>query len=214
MNGGLFINSMFTYFFLGVSLAAPIGPVKATLLNTGIKNGFFHAWIFGIGALVTDIMYMLMVFFGVAQFIDSPILKTILWSFGCFVLIYTGVENLLTLNKIKMDFKIGKNIRFRQSFLSGFFMAMLNPLTILFWLGIYGSILAGTAGTLTWYQIIIYSIAILLGISLVDFIMAFISSVARKLLNTKLLRSISIISSIAMIGFGIFFGIQAYRSLF
>ena len=205
---------MFTYFFLGVSLAAPIGPVKATLLNTGIKNGFFHAWIFGIGALITDIMYMLMVFFGVAQFIDSPILKTILWSFGCFVLIYTGVENLLTLNKIKMDFKIGKTIRFRQSFLFCFFMAMLNPLTILFWLVIYGSILAGTAGTLTWYQIIIYSIAILFGISLVDFIMAFISSVARKLLNTNLLRSISIISSIAMIGFGIFFGIQAYKSLF
>ncbi len=213
-NGGLFINSIFTYFFLGVSLAAPIGPVKATLLNTGIKNGFFHAWIFGIGALVTDIMYMLMVFFGIGQFIDSPVLKTILWSFGCFVLLYTGVENLLTLKKIKVDTKIGKTIRFRQSLLSGFVMAMLNPLTILFWLGIYGSILAGTTETLSWYQIIVYSIAILFGISLVDLIMAFISSVARKLLKTKLLRNISIVSSLAMIGFGIFFGVQAYKSLF
>jgi threonine/homoserine/homoserine lactone efflux protein len=113
-----------------------------------------------------------------------------------------------------MDFKIDKTIRFRQSFLSGFVMAMLNPLTILFWLGIYGSILAGTTETLSWYQIIVYSIAILFGISLVDLMMAFISSVARKLLNTKLLRNISIVSSLAMIGFGIFFGFQAYRSLF
>lgn len=157
---------------------------------------------------------MLMVFFGIGQFIDSPVLKTILWSFGCFVLLYTGVENLLTLKKIKVDTKIGKTIRFRQSLLSGFVMAMLNPLTILFWLGIYGSILAGTTETLSWYQIIVYSVAILFGISLVDLMMAFISSVARKLLNTKLLRNISIVSSLAMIGFGIFFGVQAYKSLF
>lgn len=166
------------------------------------------------GALATDIMYMFMVYFGVARIIDSPIVITILWSFGSFVLIYTGVENLLTINKIKMNFNVGKVIRFRQSLISGFFMAMLNPLTILFWLGIYGSILAGTSETLTGYEIVIYSIAILIGISLVDFIMALISSGARKLLSTNLLRNISVISSIAMIGFGVFFGIQAYRSLF
>jgi L-lysine exporter family protein LysE/ArgO len=208
------MNSILTYFLLGVSLAAPIGPVKATLLNTGIKSGFFHAWIFALGALATDIMYMLMVFFGVAQFIDSPLIKTILWSFGCFVLTYTGVENLLTLNKIEKHLKFVKTIRIRHSFLSGFFMALLNPLTILFWLGIYGSILAGTADTLTGFQIIIYSIAILFGISLVDFTMAFLSSEARKFLTTSLLKTISIVSSIAMIGFGIYFGIQAYHSLF
>lgn len=207
------MNSIFTYFFLGISLAAPIGPVKATLLNTGIKNGFFHAWLFALGALATDIMYMLMVYFGVVQFIDSPLMKTILWSFGCFVLTYTGVENLLTLNKIKNSLKFVKTIRFRHSLLSGFFMALLNPLTILFWLGIYGSILAGS-DTLTGIQIVIYSLAILIGISLVDFIMAFISSEARRFLTTRLLKSISILSSIAMIGFGIYFGIQAYHTLF
>ena len=154
--GGLFfMNSIFTYFFLGVSLAAPIGPVKATLLNTGIKNGFFHAWFFGLGAVVTDILYMLMVYFGVAQFIDSPFMKTFLWSFGFFVLMYTGIENLLTLHTISMESKIRKRVRLRQSFFSGLLMALLNPLTILFWLGIYGSILVGGAGSLTGFQIII-----------------------------------------------------------
>ena len=47
------MNSIVAYIFLGVSLAAPIGPVNAALLNTGIKNGFSHAWIFGIGALIS-----------------------------------------------------------------------------------------------------------------------------------------------------------------
>jgi len=208
------MNSIFTYVFLGISMAAPIGPVKSVLLNTGIKSGFFHAWFFSLGALTTDIMYMLVVYFGVGQFIESPLIKIILWSFGCFVLLYTGIENLLSLHKIEMHLKSGKRVRLRKSILSGFFMSLLNPLTILFWLGIYGSILANTAGVSTGYQIIINSIAILIGIILVDLIMSFLSSGARRLLSTRLLKIVSLISSIIMIGFGIYFGLQAFQTLF
>lgn len=208
------MNSIFTFFFLGVSLAAPIGPVKATLLNTGLKNGFFHAWYFSLGALATDILYMLMVYFGLVQFIDSPVIKIFLWCFGCFVLTYTGIENLLTLKKIELDFKFKKTTRLRHSMLSGFLMAMLNPLTIMFWLGIYGSILAGSSEKLTGYEVIIYSAAILAGISLVDLIMSTISSSARKFSSGTLLKTITLISSLALIGFGIYFGIQAFQALF
>jgi L-lysine exporter family protein LysE/ArgO len=208
------MNSVFTYIFLGISMAAPIGPVKTVLLNTGIKSGFFHAWFFSLGALTTDIMYMLVVYFGVGQFIDSLLLKIILWSFGCFVLLYTGIENLLSLHKIEMNLKSGKRVRLRKSILSGFFMSLLNPLTILFWLGIYGSILAKAAGVSTGYQIILNSIAILVGIIIVDLIMSFLSSGARRLLSTKFLKIVSMITSLSMIGFGIYFGIQAFHALF
>ncbi|MGE7621954.1 LysE family transporter [Viridibacillus sp. NPDC096237] len=208
------MNSIVPYFFLGVSLATPIGPVKATLLNTGIKNGFFHAWFFGLGAVVTDILYMVMVYFGVGHFIEIPFIKTLLWSFGFFVLMYTGIENLLTIHTIEMDSKFGKVVRLRHSLLSGFLMALLNPLTILFWLGIYGSVLVGGAGKLTGVEIILYSLFILLGISLVDLIMATISGGSRKILSPSFLKIISVISSLSMIGFGIYFGIQAYHSIF
>lgn len=207
------MNSIYTYVLLGISLAAPFGPVKAMLLNTGIKNGFFHAWLFSFGALLTDIMYMLLVYFGVAQFIDTPFMKTLLWSFGCFVLTYTGIENLLSLHKIEMDLNFAKYVRLRQSLLSGFLMALLNPLTILFWLGIYGSILAKSSESFSGIQIIIYSAAILVGIMMWDFTLAYLSSSARKFLSTRFLKIISFISSVFMIIFGIYFGIQAYHSL-
>lgn len=208
------MNSLSTYFLLGISLAAPIGPVKATLLNTGIKNGFFHAWFFGIGAIVTDIIYMFMVYFGVGQFIDSPYMRIFLWSFGFFVLMYTGIENLLTINNISMDPKFRKIVRLRHSLLAGILMAFLNPLTILFWLGIYGSILVSGGGEISGIETVIISIAILLGIALVDFLMAFFSSSSRNLLSTSVLKAVSFISSLCMIGFGIYFGIQAFHALF
>ncbi|QFF99045.1 amino acid transporter [Psychrobacillus glaciei] len=208
------MNSLATYFLLGVSLAAPIGPVKATLLNTGIKNGFYHAWFFSMGAIVTDILYMLMVYFGVAQFIDSPFMKTFLWSFGFFVLMYTGIENILTLHTISTNTKHKKVVRLRHSMLAGLLMALLNPLTILFWLGIYGSILVGGSGNTSGIEVIFFSITILLGIALVDLFMSVISSTSRKVLSGPLLKIISLVSSLSMIGFGIYFGIRAYHSLF
>ena len=209
------MNSIAAYIFLGVSLAAPIGPVNAAQLDTGIKNGFFHALIFGIGALTADIIYMSMVYFGIGQIIQYPLVKIILWSFGFFVLTYTGVENLFSLSKIEIALKSGKKtIRLRYSLLSGFLMSLLNPLTILFWLGIYGSILAEANKVSTDNQIIINSLAVILGIILWDTIMAAISSGARRILSTKFLQIISVISSLAMIGFGIYFGIQAYHALF
>lgn len=208
------MNSFMAYVFLGLSLAAPVGPVNAAQLDTGIKHGFLHAWIFGLGALAADILYMIMVYGGVAHFIDSPFMQTLLWSFGCFVLTYTGIENLVTLNKIELDVKFGKRVPLKRTALSGFFMSLLNPLTILFWLGIYGSVLAESAKDFTAGQIVISSLAIVSGIVLWDLTMAFISGSARRLLSAALLKFISVVSSLAMIGFGLYFGFQAYQALF
>ena len=208
------MQSIAAYIFLGVSLAAPVGPVNAAQLDTGIKNGFFHAWIFGIGALTADVLYMIMVYFGIGQIIEFPLVKIILWSFGCFVLTYTGIESLLSLHKIEFGMKFGKKVLLRRSFSSGFFMSLLNPLSILFWLGIYGSVLAETTETFSGDQILMNSGAIIVGIILWDTVMATISTGARKLLSTKLLKIISIVSSLSIIGFGIYFGYQAYHALF
>ena len=208
------MNSIFAYVLLGISLAAPVGPVNAAQLNIGIKNGFFHAWIFGFGALLADILYMILVYFGVGQFIDSPYIKILLWSFGCFVLTYTGIESILTLHKIKLNFRKENRIRLRQSLSSGFLLSLLNPLTILFWLGIFGSVLAEASQKFTDSQLFLYSSAIIAGIILWDTFMAFLSSGARKFLSNEFLVIISIISSFSMLGFGIYFGIQAYQLLF
>ena len=208
------MNSLFTYIVLGISIAAPIGPVNAAQLDTGLKNGFFHSLTLGLGAIIADILYMGMVYFGIGHFLDSPFMKIFLWSFGCFVLIYTGIEGLLSIRDIKVSVKSGKSTRLRQSLLSGFLVSLLNPLTILFWLGIYGSILAETSPDIEVNQIIILSLAIIAGILLWAIVMALLSSVARKFLSDRLLTIISFISSFSMIVFGIYFGLLAYRTLF
>ncbi|WP_280768092.1 LysE family transporter [Salipaludibacillus daqingensis] len=203
-----------TYVLLGLSLAAPIGPVNAAQLDRGIKNGFFHAWLVGLGATVADGMYMLLVFLGVVHLVEIPFVQAFLWLFGFFVLVYTGIDSLNGSGKIKLSEQRSSNDSHSKSFLSGFFMSLFNPLTVLFWLGIFGSVLAKTIHSFGTEQIIIYICAIFLGITIWDLTMAAFASTLRKYLSHRLLMVISILSGLSLIGFGIYFGIQAATVLF
>ncbi len=81
----------FSYILLGLSLSAPVGPINAAQLDKGIRFGFMNAWLVGIGGMIADALFMLLIYYGVAQFLDTPLIKTFLWLFGFFVLCYTGV---------------------------------------------------------------------------------------------------------------------------
>lgn len=207
------MSTFLGYIFLGLSLAAPIGPVNAAQLDKGIKNGFFFAWLVGLGAMTADAIFMLAVYLGVVQFLETPFIKTFLWSFGFFVLVYTGVESLLTAGKLASDTR-NKEDSAAKSFLSGFFMSISNPLSILFWLGIYGSVLAKTASEYDKSHMLIFSLAIFIGLFLWDITMAGVASSFRRFLTGRILALISVLSGMSLIGFGIYFGIQAARLLF
>ena len=82
--GWLPIEHFLSYIFLGLSLAAPIGPINAAQLEKGVKQGFWDAWILGWGAILADGIYMALVYLGVVHFLEIPFMKTFLWLFGFF----------------------------------------------------------------------------------------------------------------------------------
>ncbi|MDF2961724.1 MAG: amino acid transporter [Paenibacillus sp.] len=200
------------YILLGLSLSAPIGPINAAQLDKGLRNGFWHSWVVGIGAMLADVMYMILVYFGVVHFINTPFVKSFLWLFGCFVLVYTGVESLLGARQVEIaNRKVEESLY--KSFLSGFIMSLSNPLTILFWLGIYGSVLAETAASYGKQQLLLCSGAIITGILLWDLSMAAAASSFRAFLTSRMLVVISVLSGMSLIGFGCYFGFEAYKLL-
>ncbi|RBW69248.1 LysE family translocator [Bacillus taeanensis] len=202
-----------SYIFLGLSLSAPIGPINAAQLDKGIRNGFFHAWLIGVGAMAADALYMLLIYFGIAQFLSTPFIKTFLWLFGFFVLVYTGIETLKGLKEMTIENKRTDEL-ISKSFSVGFFMALSNPLNILFWLGIYGSILAKTVDYYGTYQLFFYSSGIFIGILIWDIVMAAVASTCKHYLNRRPLQIISLLAGISLICFGIYFGFEACKQLF
>lgn len=173
-----------------------------------------HAWAVGLGAVSADIIYMLLVYFGLIHLLDDPFVKVFLWLFGFFVLVYTGVDSIKNTGDISVAGLRGDDASLSRSYVSGFLMSLFNPLSILFWLGIYGSILAEAASNYPMQQLLIYSGAIVLGILLWDVTMAAASSLFRKYLTVRVLKVISVLSGLSLIGFGFYFGVQAARLLF
>ena len=208
--GGIDVSIFLSYVFLGLSLAAPIGPINAAQLDKGLKSGFFHSWFVGLGAMAADAIYMILVYLGFVQFLEIPVVKLFLWLFGFFVLVYTGIESIIGAgNIVKSNTRRDEHLL--KSFFSGFIMSLSNPLSILFWLGIYGSVLAKTISSYSTHQLLLYSSAIFIGLLIWDITMALIASSFRRILTPQIQMGISIISGLSLIGFGCYFGLQAFK---
>lgn len=212
-SGILGIGIYLSYVFLGLSLAAPIGPVNAVRLEKGIKNGFWHAWIVGVGSMFADAFYMLVVYLGLVHFLDTPIVQIFLWLFGGFILLYTGIESIANANKISLSYVRSRDSLFK-CFFSGFIMSISSPLSILFWLGIYGSVLAKTAASYGKTELFLYSTMIFLGLMLWDLFVAGLTTGFRRFLTSKGIIVISILSGISLIGFGLYFAFEGLKALF
>ncbi|WP_167276349.1 LysE family transporter [Paenibacillus lupini] len=200
------------YILLGLSLAAPIGPINAAQMERGIRSGFWNAWLLGLGSMTVDILYLLVVYFGTVHFLDNPFMKTLLWSFGCFVLLYTGIASLKGV-KTELFHRNEEKESSLKSYGTGFILSVLNPLTIMFWIGIYGSVLVEATKKFEPSELLICTSGILLGVFLWDLSMATISSHFHRFLNDRALSLISVLSGLSLIGFGLYFGIEAIREL-
>jgi len=207
------MNIFIGYILLGFSLAAPIGPVNAAQLDKGIRYGFLHSWLVGLGSMFADAVFMLLIYFGSAHFLTTPFMKTFLWLFGAFVLIYTGVEGMKNAGSLISQGE-KKDEPAWKSFTSGFFMTLSNPISILFWLGIYGSILAKTAEKYGTWELLIYSSGIFIGLFLWDVTMATMASSFQRFMNDRILVVISRLAGLSLIGFGLYFATQAFHLLF
>ncbi|MEC0242100.1 LysE family transporter [Paenibacillus dokdonensis] len=207
------MNILISHFLLGLSLAAPIGPINAAQIDRGIRGGFLHAWLVGLGAMLADGVFMLLVYFGVIHFLNIPFMKTFLLLFGFFILTYIGVESLISARKSDLETR-SSNESLLKSFSAGFVMSISNPLSILFWVGIYGSVLADMIAKYDAHGVLLYSSAIMGGIMLWDVVMALVASMFKRMLTKRLLAAISVISGLSLIGFGLYFGLEAYYVLF
>jgi len=202
-----------SYIILGLTLAAPIGPVNAARLDKGLKNGFWHSWAVGAGSMIADGIFMLTVYMGIVHFLDHPMIQIFLWLFGGFILIYSGIESIATANRFNFSYE-RKNESIFRCFLVGFLMSISSPLSILFWLGIYGSVLAKTASSFGTADLLLYSMMIFLGLALWDIFVAALTTIFRKYLSLQYIILTSILSGVSLLGFGGYFAFQGIKVLF
>ncbi|MEZ0118695.1 UNVERIFIED_ORG: threonine/homoserine/homoserine lactone efflux protein [Heyndrickxia coagulans] len=206
--------NIFSYIVLGLSLSVPVGPITIEMVKRGIKKGFLHSWFVGLGGMSADVVLMFLIYFGVSTYLTTPVAKLMMWIFGCIILVYLGYESIRDAFREITIPEEKKKGNLLQSFLSGFLIAISNPLNIIFWIGIYGSVLTTILNTVNSGKALLYSSAIFIGIAAWDITVASSVHFGRKFVHQRFLKWLSVIAGIALIGFGIHFGYQAVKSLY
>jgi len=194
---------------LGISLAAPIGPSNLAVIKRGLQHGFFPAFLVGLGVSVVDTLYLIVIYLGLARFITIPSVRILIWTFGALVLIYLGYSGVLEFKGVKLQ---GKSKR-GNSFMIGFMINISNPMTIVWWLGVFGAILSSSIVNVSKTVALLQSLTIILGVLMWHTFVAVLLHWGKRFVNETSMRYVALLFGIILIGFGFYFGYNAIRSL-
>jgi threonine/homoserine/homoserine lactone efflux protein len=126
-------------FVLGVVVAAPLGPVGATVVRTGLLRGFGPALAIGVGAAVVDGVYFVAAAAGASQAFRTAWLGVPLWLGGTAFLAYLGFSGLAGGTRTPQE-TASIPYSVPLAFGHGLLITLLNPLTIASWLAVAGSL--------------------------------------------------------------------------
>ena len=187
---------------LGLLLSISVGPVIFSIIKQSINNGIKGGLAFIIGVSLRDITLAVISnffteFFG--EFIER---KTEIGIIGSTFLISVGIY-FLFFKKVKVN-EAGKQIiksrkrDYLKLVLAGYFMNILNPAIIIFWLTTSTAFISHTLHE----RIIIFSIA--LGLVLAgDIAKVVLAGSLRKRLTLKNIHLINRVNGIILMGFGV-----------
>jgi threonine/homoserine/homoserine lactone efflux protein len=138
----MMINYFISAFVLGVIVAIPPGSVTVIACQRAIQYGFRNSLMFTMGSSLTDIFYICLVYFGLAEFIQNNNNKLVLWILCGLLLVLIGVATMVSAGRgAGVGTKAGAALQSRPSitFISGIVVTLTNPMTIIGWIAIAGN---------------------------------------------------------------------------
>jgi threonine/homoserine/homoserine lactone efflux protein len=117
---------------LGLMLAITMGPSFFALLQTSIKNGLGSGITLAMGIFASDIIYVIIAYFGAASLLSNTQNKFYIELIGGILLVVFGAIALFT----KKEIKNSETVRYEKrtvTFVKGFLLNMFNPAVFFLW---------------------------------------------------------------------------------
>ncbi|MEK4229313.1 LysE family transporter [Solibacillus sp. FSL H8-0538] len=193
-----------TYVLVGLAIAMPVGAITVEMTKQGLKNGFIHGWAVGLGGLTVDVMLIFTLSIGLASILALPIIQMPMWLIGAGFLVYLGIDSIknadhdITLS----GEKVTKS--FFSSFKNGLLVA-ISPGNLVFWVNVFGVVLAKSYADGTANSFYIVAAGILSGILLHDLLLLTIISITRKALNRNMIKWLTVAAGVLLLSFACYF---------
>ncbi|MCW8887148.1 MAG: LysE family translocator [Motiliproteus sp.] len=183
---------------VGVSIAAPVGPIGVLCLQRSLTKGWRHGAVAGMGAAVADGVYGAMAAVGVVivlQWLQPHIdlIKLTGGIFLCFLGWRTGWQPSSVIGK---GVDCGKG--YWREFFTTFLLTLANPLTILAFLAIFSSIGGLSDQSSPWWMVL----GVFLGSAIWWLVLALAAGSLKHCLSQESLGWINRLSASVLICFG------------
>ena len=206
------MNDILRNILLGISIAAPIGPASLAVIQNGLRRGFLRAFLTGLGITMADATILLVIFFGLSGFVHLPLFRFLIWTLGTIVLLYLGIQSIReSLGKIDLERTTVSTTG--NPLWVGYLVNISNPLAIVWWVGIYGSLLGASAGSSAKLDALLSSATILIGILCWHATMSLLTHWGKRFLNERTARYILVVAGLALILFGMRFAYNAINAV-
>ncbi len=189
---------------LGITLAFLIGPGFIALVNTSLQRGFISGVQFAAGIAFSDVVLIALSYLGALQFLSGSDHQVSIGIIGGMVLIgfgmYTFFQKFTMQKPVKIEIKL-QTERFFRFFFKGFFLNLLNPFLLIFWIGIM-SLVSAKYGIPS-REINLFFAGTIGAVFVTDALKSFVAHRIKRLLNMKVLTIINRIVGLLLMAFGV-----------
>ena len=197
-------------FIMGLTGAMAPGPLLTVTIGESAKRGGIAGPMVILGHGVLEFALLLLIVFGVANFLNNSIIFAIVALGGGIMLIYMGLSAIKGLKHYTLSCESGSQKQGLHPILAGIIISLSNPYWFIWWItigmgyvifakrfGIYG-VVAFFAGhilsDLSWYSFVSYGIQF-----------------GGKYMSLRIIKAVLLVCSIFLIFFGIFFIVKGFN---
>lgn len=195
------METYISYLIVGFTIALPVGAMTVEMTKQGLKNGFIHGWAVGLGGMTIDAALIIALYFGLASFLALPFVQLSLWIVGAAFLFYLAYDSIKNADQGISLVGEKPNQSFWRTYKNGILVA-ISPGNLVFWVSVFGAVLAKSYSV---HEFGFAGLGILTGIVLHDVGLLAIVSISRRAMSRKVIRNVSIVAGILLIGFALYF---------
>ncbi|MCF6308439.1 MAG: LysE family translocator [Flavobacteriaceae bacterium] len=196
--------------FYGFLLAFAIGPVFFTLIETSITKGFKAAVFFDLGALFSDVLFILIAFYSTNQILEKVKDDPALLIFGGMVLIAFGAISYIRTSKsfikiVREHYSVNTKKNHGGLFLKGFLLNFVNFGVLAGWIA---TIVIAQAVTTHKNGVLLFLATVMITLFTTDLLKIFLAKRLKSNLTPRFIIKTKKWVSILIIGFGVILLLQ------